>query len=467
MSTFGNLNTSVSGLMAAQRAMAATSQNVVNANTPGYSRQRVQLSSAGAATTATFHSGHSADIGGVRVDQVVRIRNAFTEATRAAAGGRQSALSTQTATVTGAQQLVAEPGEVGLQASLDAFYSSWHDLSVNPSDGAAGSVVLQNGQALADKLHAVSSGLGEQWNTAHADLGDVVRQVNQAATDLGKINGQVAQGGVNGQPVNELLDQRDVLVRKLADLVGGIGQIDSQGMATVSVGGIGLVSGQNVQSFSLTGATDITQAAGNPPSITWNGLTVPVESGQAAGYLAGLRSDLPTLSSQLDGVAVALRDAVNAVHQNGFTLSGVAGGAFFSGTGAGDLAVVPTASSQLAMAAVANTVDGTNAQKIGDLANDTTAAAVLGGTASASAQWRSMTTQLGVTVQSLTTASKVQDAVVATADDAVTADSGVNIDEEMTNMLQFQRAYQAAARAITTSDELLDTLINRTGTVGR
>jgi flagellar hook-associated protein 1 len=208
-------------------------------------------------------------------------------------------------------------------------------------------------------------------------------------------------------------------------------------------------------------------AGTNPPSITWNGLTVPVESGRAAGYLSGLRSDLPNLSTQLDGVAAALRDAVNTVHQSGFTLSGIAGGPFFSGTGAGDIAVVPTTSSQLAMAVAANTVDGTNAQRIGDLANDTTAMAVLGGTASASSQWKAMTTQLGVTVQSLTTASKVQDAVVATADDAVEADAGVNIDEEMTNMLQFQRAYQAAARAITTSDEMLDTLINRTGTVGR
>jgi flagellar hook-associated protein 1 FlgK len=317
------------------------------------------------------------------------------------------------------------------------------------------------------KLRAVSLGLGQQWNTTHDNLSDVVRQVNQAASDLAKINGQVALGSTTAQPVNELLDSRDQLVRKLSDLVGGVGMIDEQGMATVSVAGIGLVNGQNAQAFTLTGANDITQAGANPPSITWNGLSVPVESGQAAGLLAGLRSDLPTLSNQLDGVATALRDAVNTVHQGGFTLSGVAGGPFFSGTGAADLGVVPTAGSQLAMTTAANTVDGTNAQRIGDLANDTTAMGVLGGTASASSQWKAMTTQLGVSVQSLTTASKVQDAVVATADDAVAADSGVNIDEEMTNMLQFQRAYQAAARAITTSDELLDTLINRTGTVGR
>ena len=82
-------------------------------------------------------------------------------------------------------------------------------------------------------------------------------------------------------------------------------------------------------------------------------------------------------------------------------------------------------------------------------------------------QWRDVTTLLGVRVQSLANATDVQDSVVAAADAAVNADSGVNLDEEMTNLLQYQRAYQAAARLITTVDEIFDTLVNRTGVVGR
>ncbi|MFZ0160269.1 MAG: flagellar basal body rod C-terminal domain-containing protein, partial [Kineosporiaceae bacterium] len=160
-------------------------------------------------------------------------------------------------------------------------------------------------------------------------------------------------------------------------------------------------------------------------------------------------------------------DAVNAVHATGFTLAGAAGGPFFGGTGARDLTVVPTSAADLAMTSAAGTVDGAVALRIGDLANDVASAAALGGTPGASARWRDLTTALGTQVQSLGAAIKVQASVVEAADDAVNADSGVNLDEEMTGMLMFQRAYQASARVITTVDEMLDTLVNRTGTVGR
>lgn len=111
-------------------------------------------------------------------------------------------------------------------------------------------------------------------------------------------------------------------------------------------------------------------------------------------------------------------------------------------------------------------VDGSNAMRIGDFADDRNATAALGGEGP-SERWRDLSTEVGVTVQSLERTISVQDAVVATTDSAVEADAGVNLDEEMTNMLLYQRAYQASARVITTMDEMLDTLVNRTGVVGR
>jgi flagellar hook-associated protein 1 len=465
MTSFSTFNTANTGLAAAQRALDATSQNIVNANTPGYSRQRVLLESVGLPVAASFHSGHNAVIGGVTVADVSRIRDAFLEATRAAAGGRQGSITAQTDILTGAQQLLSEPGETGLQSTLDSFYSSWQQLSLTPGDTAAGAVVLQRGLAVADQLRTVSNGMAAQWTTARANLDDLVARTNQASSDLAKLNAAISEGQLSGKPVNELLDTRDSLVRTLAQLVGASSSIDDQGRLSVSANGVGLVSGNNWAPVTLGGANDISAATADPLTLKVGEFTVPVESGTAAGLLATLRTDLPNLSAAVDSVATRLITAVNGVYAQGYAPDGSTENVFFAGTDAKTVSVVPTDGSRLAVAAAADTLDGTVARRVGDLADDAVAHAVLG-VDGPSVTWRQLTTSLGVQVQSLQTAGSVQESVVAAAEAAVQSDAGVNLDEEMTNMMLYQRSYQASARVITTADELLDTLINRTGRVG-
>jgi flagellar hook-associated protein 1 FlgK len=262
------------------------------------------------------------------------------------------------------------------------------------------------------------------------------------------------------------MDQRDQLARTLGTLIGGVATPGQDGQVSVSVNGVAIVAGATAQQFTLAGATTLGGATADPPRLMWGTTTVPVDSGSAAGYLAVLGTDLPSLASKVDAVATSLRDVVNAVHATGFQKDGTPGGPFFAGTDALSLSVVPTTPAQLAITPTPGTIDGSVAMQIGDLSDDAVAQATLG-SPGPSAQWRDATTLLGVRVQSLKNAGDVQDSVVAAADAAVQADAGVNLDEEMTNMLQYQRAYQAAARVVTTVDEMLDTLVNRTGTVGR
>jgi flagellar hook-associated protein 1 FlgK len=466
VSGFSSLNTAVTGLTAAQRAMDVAGQNIVNANTPGYARQRVQLAEVASVTSASLFSGGGQGVGGVTVQGVARIKDAFVEGARAAAGARQAALTSQTGALTGAQQLLAEPGTTGLQTTMDAFYAAWHDLANNPGDVAAGSVVLQRGIAVTDQLRALSNGVAGQWTTSRDALDAVLTQANQAARDLADVNGKISAGLVAGRPVNELMDQRDLLARSLGTLVGGVATPGADGQVSVSVNGVAVVAGPTAQQFTLAGAGTIGGAAADPPRLMWGTTVVPVDSGAAAGYLAVLGTDLPSFAARVDVVATSLRDLVNAVHTTGYAKDGSPGGDFFSGTSALSLTVTPTSPDQLAITPVPGTVDGSVAMKLGDLSDDRVAEAALG-RPGPSAQWRDLTTLLGVRVQSLKNASDVQDSVVAAADAAVQADSGVNLDEEMTNMLQYQRAYQAAARVVTTVDEILDTLVNRTGIVGR
>jgi flagellar hook-associated protein 1 FlgK len=461
MSGFSTLNTAVTGLQAAQRALDVAGQNVVNANTQGYSRQRVELATAGTSSSATFHTGSAPVLSGVSIEEITRIRDSYLEAMRAAAGSKQSALTAEATTVSAAQQLLSEPTDTGLQNTLDQFYSSWYDLSLTPTDDAAGAVVLQRATAVVDQLHSLTSNLSDEWSTARTALENVVAETNQATSDLATLNAQIQAGTISGSTVNDLMDRRDVLVRKLADLVGATAVAGQDNQVSVSIGGVSVVSGTTAQELTLSGAADIGSATSDPPTLLWGTTSVSVDSGSAAGYLAALRTDLPGIQSQMDDVAVALRDSVNSIHQTGYTRAGVTGTDFFSGSSAADLQVDPSDPADLAVAAAAGVVDGSIAAAIGDLSEDGAASAALGGSPGASELWRQLTTSLGVQVQSLDSAVSVQDSVVAAAQDAVESSAGVNLDEEMTNMLLYQRAYQASARVVTVIDEMMSTLINR------
>jgi flagellar hook-associated protein 1 FlgK len=463
MGGFSTMNTAISGLLASQRALDITGQNVVNANTPGYSRQRVQVSSVGSAPSANFHTGNSqAVLGGVKIDTIERIRDVFLENTRVAAGASLEAIKAQSTALEGAEQLLSEPGDGGLQSVIDDFYNAWHDLAQKPTDPGAGAVVIQRGKTVAAQLAFVSNGVQERWDTAHGELESTVAQLNQAASDLAKVNERIREGNVVGRPVNELLDQRDTLVRTIGELAGGKPSVTTDdGMVSVSVNGLNLVTGTRAEQFHLTGATTLATATIDPPTVTFGTSQVSVASGKAAGLLAALRTDLPNVSTQLDGVAVALRDAVNAVHGAGFTVSGSPGGDFFAGSGASNLTVIPAETADLGVASESGAVDGNNALALADLAIDVNAEAALGaGSTSPSGLWRNLTANVGTQVQGLQRGLEVQSTVLSTADAAVESDAGVNLDEEMASLLMFQRSYQASARVITTVDNMLETLIN-------
>jgi flagellar hook-associated protein 1 FlgK len=466
MSIFATLNTAVSGLRAAQRAMDVTGQNVTNANTAGYSRQRVELSSSGSTSSATFFTGNKTQYSGVTIDAVTRIRDAFLEARAAAAGARQAALTSQTQPLRAAQQLLSEPSDTGLRNSMDQFFKSWQDLAGASTDLGSAQVVLQRANAVTDQLHSIASGFAQEWTTTHDSLQNTLDQANRASGELAQLNGQIRAGTLAGSSVNDLVDKRDLLVRSLASLVGATATAGDDNTVSVSAGGVQLVAGTHAESMTMSGAIDISNAVGSPVTVSVGTAPVAFESGTAAGSMAALKTDLPAVLSNLDGVATAMRDAVNAVHATGYTSTGASSTPFFSGTGALTLQVVPTVPGDLAIAAAPNTTDGSVAARIGDLIDDSVAQSVLGGAPGPSSLWRQLTSGVATQVQSLTSAVSVQDSVVAATEDAVQSDAGVNLDEEMTKMLLYQRSYQASARLITTVDQMMATLMT-TGEVGR
>jgi flagellar hook-associated protein 1 FlgK len=183
---------------------------------------------------------------------------------------------------------------------------------------------------------------------------------------------------------------------------------------------------------------------------------------QAGGTMGGMvdtmTAIIPAMSDALDAVARNLADSVNAVHQTGYSADGSTGLEFFTGTTAGTIKVAITDPQQVAVSGLTGALDNSIADAIADIGDKVTGP---------DRQYQSMIGQLGVTAQATTRRAEIQANVTEQVDASRESQSGVNLDEEMANLLRYQRGYEAASRVLTTIDSMLDQLINRTGLVGR
>ena len=313
-------------------------------------------------------------------------------------------------------------------------------------------------------MHQTAESFETQWDGARTQLKTLVDEVNTAAGAISELNVAIIRDTQAGIPANELADQRDTLIMKLADKIGATVKAGKDGTVDVYVGGTALVRGANVQKLAVTGATTYDEAMDTPPvkvAVSWvnDGYPAAVELGEAAGHLDTLNNVLPTYGGKLNDFAADFAAAVNTVHQDGYGSDGVKNRDFFSGTTAASLKLAISSASEIGASIYgAGKIDGTQAGKIADLAS------AAGGPDSF---YRQVITDLGVDAQTANRRSDIQETITTQVDASRDSQAGVDMDEEMTNMLAFQHAYDGAARVLTAIDEALDTLINNTGRVGR
>lgn len=476
MSSFDSLSVALSSLYAQRRGLDVTGQNVANANTVGYSRQRVDMAAVGAPATPAIWSTWQGAGGGVTVEDVTRMRDAFLEARGRDEHSRLSLVTSASQTLNQVQQIFPEPGPNGLQSMLSGLWSGFADLSNRPGDSAARTQLLQTASGVSNWLNQAHGALASQWSAMHDQATALASEVNSAAHGVAELNQAIQRATQSGLPANELTDQRDVLAMKLADLVGATSRIGQSGMLDVLVAGSSLVLGNVAQDITVSALParleDVTPST--QVQLTWvkDGQPVPVSSGQAGAMLDGLNNVIPNFSARLDTVAANLASAVNTQHKAGFDQNGNPGIALFS-TGtvgppitAANITVAITDPALLAASGIGTlppgaptpNLDGSNANVLAQLAN------MSGGPDQA---YRQLVVDLGVTTQSASRRVDTQKVITSQVDSARDSQAGVNIDEEMTNMISFQRAYEAAARLMTAIDTTLDTLINHTGLVGR
>jgi flagellar hook-associated protein 1 len=440
--TFSGISTALSSLQAQRVAMDVAGQNIANVSTPGYSRQRVQMNPGIGVDVSSIQRLHSGLLGD----------RARTES------ARLGDLNVTSTVLTQIEQVFPEPSTSGFQSKLDALWSGFSNVSRDPNNAAARIQVIAQANVLTGWLNDAAEQLTNISTSQSQNLSNLVTSANSYAQQIAELNIAIGKSPQGTSATNTLMDQRSNAASQLAEAVGGTYLIDGNNKMSVSLGGAVFVGPTNYATLQVA-------TAGGTTSIKWanTDTTAVVSSGNASGYLAAINTTIPARKADLDSVAAALASKVNTAQAAGFNLSGTAGAALFTGTTAATIAVALTTGSSIAASTLAPvggvaSLNGSNADSMAALGRSADGPDKL---------YQNLVVSLGYATQGAQQTAQTVQAFMAGITGQINSESGVNVDEEMANLLTYQRAYEAAARVLTSIDEALDTLINRTGLVGR
>jgi flagellar hook-associated protein 1 FlgK len=458
-SSFGSINTALTSLYAQRRAIDVAGQNIANANTEGYTRQRVDMQSQTGSISAAMYAKTDGLGTGVGITDVTRLRDEYLENRGRTEHGNSAYLTAQSSAYTAIEDAFAEPSDTALQNQMGQMWDAWSDVANNPKDPAARSALIEQSSTVANQINDLHSTIAGQWSNNRIQLDAYANDVNTTASTVAQLNDSIVKATATGLTVNELEDRRDVAVMHLSELTGATASPRTSGAVDVIVGNSTLVSEFTARKMEVTGAQRMEDQTVSPMTLQWADTKQTIAAGGTMGAMVDTMTNvMPGISSSLDAVAKNLIDTVNTAHAAGFSADGSTGLNFFDGTDASTIKVAITDPDKVAYAATTATLDHSIADGL---------AATGGSTTGPDAGYQAMIGQLGVASAASTRRNDIQTNVTEQADADRQSTSGVNLDEEMTNLLTYQRGYEAASRVLTTVDSMLDQLINRTGLVGR
>src|SRR5690554_5753283 len=382
MSTFSGLNTAYTALTAARKGLDVVGQNIANANTEGYTRQRVTTSSVGSVAqagplTAPLQVGQ-----GVSIDGIARLGNIFLDARVRDSAATSGFWAVRANTMTSLEVSLQEPGENGISTRLQEFWAGWQDLANRPGEPAPAGIILEKASVLTSQIAGGYKAVDTQWTQLRSELAGMASELNDAAAQVADLNGRIRAAKASGSSVNELLDHRNLLTTTIAALSGGTVRNLDDGTAEVLIGGNAIVSGDTFRPVTVLGSAHLAGAGTDPVRLEWAhrpGATVSLNAGEMAGAISmlapaagGSGGPLAEAAEQYNAFATYLADTVNAVHSAGYTTTGAPAGDFFGLTGglpaALGLTVIPTTVGDLASGSLnGGALDGSNAGAIAAL----------------------------------------------------------------------------------------------------
>lgn len=456
MASLGSiLSIAASALRAGQAAVHVTAHNIANAETEGYSRQRPVLAEGFPVATPDGMFGT-----GVRLRDIERVRDELTNRSFRRENALAREFATRSELLGRAEALLGEPQDRGLASELDAFFSAWSELATHPSSQTARTVLRDRADQVAERFRSLAAGLDQLRQDAEDRLASSVDRINAIAEGVARLNRDIVAAETGGRTAGDLRDARDRLLDELSGLTPVTVFPRGDGSVGVQTSGISLVDGPGY------GRVEIRPDGGQlRMALVGHPGTLPESGGVTGALLVTLNQELPAIRADLDALAAALVEDVNAIHRTGMGVDGSTDVPFFDpgGVTASSIRLSDEVRADV-RAIAAGTADEDDNPRPG--ANDI--ALLLAGlrdrplslTGEApGAGYRTLVSRVGVSLRSIVDRELVHRTLAEQADIQRSSISGVSTEEEMTRLIRFQAAYAAAARVVTAADEMMEAVL--------
>jgi len=462
------MNLAARSLQTQMTGVEVTGQNIANVNTPGYSRQRVNIAASPDLLTGIGPEGTGANAASIQ--QIVS--NLLNSQIQSQAG-TSGYWNSQSTALQSAQDALGEflngagaaSGTTatstnttgsGLSTKLSDFFAAFSALASSPSDSNK-QAAISAANTLATSFNNINSQFGNVRTGLNQSLSDDVNSANKLLSEIADLNKQISSAEFGGGNANNLRDEREHDLENLSQFTSLTTSTGTNGALNITVGGQTLVSGSTVsdtlQTYDAGGGQMLLRT-------TSGGVNLTLTGGSMQGTIDARDGELATMQSSVNSLAGALITQVNLIHGSGYTSTGGTGNTFFTGTDAGTIGVNAALKNNASLLQISSSAtlsgDTSLAAQISQLS--TTAQASLGNQ-TFTGSYNSTVAGLGEAVSNADTQATNQAAVATMLTTQRGSVSGVNIDEEMTNMILFQRAYQASAQVVTTVNSLLGTTL--------
>jgi flagellar hook-associated protein 1 len=446
-------------LAASQLGLTITGQNIANVNTPGYTRQKVEL-----ASTETNLSRSQMTGAGVTVEGVVAFRDRFVESRlqrETAIAGRWEA---QRDALSPVDAVFNETEGGGISEAMNSFFGSFRDLEAYPTSVPLRAVAVEKGNLLVTAFHATAARLQDFRTDVDSNTRIMANDVNSLASQIAALNQNIRDGEFKGESTSELRDSRAEAMRQLSGLTGAYAVEAEDHTLTVTLGdGRALVVGTKAETID-----PVPQPPSGLVTLMLNGTPAVFSSGKLRG-LVDARGEIESRMTELDELAEGIAARVNTLHTAGTDLDGNPGTPFFTVPAnsqpvtAANISVSASlkadprrvVASSLAQPASAATTAGAIANLLTD-----TSSAVGSQTGSFSSFYARIVSNAGASVKSADDAYQTQQFMLTQTTAQREAVAGVSLDEEAINLLQYQRAYEAAARFLKVADEMTQMILS-------